>query len=76
MRGNTSTNPMGSSIVAANTQNMSGINTLGILMAQIDVVVEGVVPAHIHSHRKGKVSRGKDHMWKRKELTLGGGQLT
>jgi hypothetical protein len=46
---------MGSSIVAANTQNMSGLNTLGILMAQIDVVVEGVVPAHIHPRAIEKV---------------------
>ena len=46
--GNTSANPMGASIVAANTQNMPGLNTLGILMARIDMAVEGVVPPHIH----------------------------
>lgn len=46
--GNTSANPLGASIVAANTQNMPGLNTLGILMARIDMAVGGVVPPHIH----------------------------
>lgn len=46
--GNTSASPLGASLVAANTQNMPGLNTLGILVARLDMAVGGVVPPHIH----------------------------
>lgn len=47
--GNISANSMGVSSVAASSLNMPGLNTLGIMMARVDMAVGGVFPPHTHA---------------------------
>ncbi|MCD7458183.1 hypothetical protein HAX54_037502 [Datura stramonium] len=47
MPGNTS-NQLGSSVIAVNVNNLSGLNTLGISLARIDYAPYGLNPPHTH----------------------------
>lgn len=46
---NISGSPLGASTVAASSLNMPGLNTLGMMMARVDMAVGGIFPPHIHS---------------------------
>lgn len=46
--GNTKLNHFGFSVTATNTQNLPGINTLGLTLARIDIEPKGIVPLHSH----------------------------
>ncbi|XP_057812763.2 germin-like protein subfamily 1 member 1 [Cryptomeria japonica] len=46
--GNTSSSPFGASVIATTTDVLPGINTLGLIMARVDLAVEAVLPLHYH----------------------------
>ncbi|KAH9293395.1 hypothetical protein KI387_041402, partial [Taxus chinensis] len=46
--GNTSGNPFGVSLKTTTTQFLPGINTLGLIMARVDLAVGAVLPLHTH----------------------------
>lgn len=45
--GNT-TNSFGFSVTATNTGNLPGLNTLGLILARVDIAANGIVPPHSH----------------------------
>ncbi|XP_020218038.1 germin-like protein subfamily 1 member 1 [Cajanus cajan] len=45
--GNTS-NTFGFSVTATNTVNLPGLNTLGLVLARVDIAANGIVPPHSH----------------------------
>ncbi|KAL2349349.1 hypothetical protein Fmac_003349 [Flemingia macrophylla] len=45
--GNTS-NISGFSVTATNTVNLPGLNTLGLVLARVDIAADGIVPPHSH----------------------------
>lgn len=45
--GNTS-NTFGFSVTASNTVNLPGLNTLGLVLARVDIAANGIVPPHSH----------------------------
>ncbi|CAJ1931601.1 unnamed protein product [Sphenostylis stenocarpa] len=45
--GNTS-NQFGFSVTATNTVNLPGLNTLGLVLARVDIAGNGIVPPHSH----------------------------
>ncbi|XP_059655058.1 germin-like protein subfamily 1 member 1 [Cornus florida] len=46
--GNTRANPFGYNSTFTNTQNLPGLNTLGLAMSRIDIAANGLVPPHSH----------------------------
>ncbi|XP_028801936.1 germin-like protein subfamily 1 member 1 [Neltuma alba] len=46
--GNTSANQFGFSVTPTNIANLPGINTLGLVLARVDIAANGIVPPHSH----------------------------
>ncbi|KAF7829413.1 germin-like protein subfamily 1 member 1 [Senna tora] len=46
--GNTSANQFGFSVTLTNTVNLPGLNTLGLVLARVDIAANGIVPPHAH----------------------------
>ncbi|KAK3013326.1 hypothetical protein RJ639_009297 [Escallonia herrerae] len=46
--GNTRANPFGFNVTLTNTLNLPGINTLGLVLARVDIAPGGLVPPHAH----------------------------
>lgn len=46
--GNTSANKFGFSVTLTNIVNLPGLNTLGLVLARVDLAANGIVPPHSH----------------------------
>ncbi|XP_050238496.1 germin-like protein subfamily 1 member 1 [Mercurialis annua] len=46
--GNTRANPFGFNVTLTNVKNLPGMNTLGLALARVDIVPNGIVPPHSH----------------------------
>ncbi|KAE9613424.1 hypothetical protein Lal_00015899 [Lupinus albus] len=46
--GNTSSNKFGFSVTSTNTDNLPGLNTLGLVLVRVDIEGNGIVPPHAH----------------------------
>ncbi|KAK2994383.1 hypothetical protein RJ640_029498 [Escallonia rubra] len=46
--GNTRANPFGFNVTLTNTINLPGLNTLGLVLARVDIAPGGLVPPHAH----------------------------